>query len=99
MNGETWNRSPEEWQELVVQLLYLRYPIGQFQPIPDRDRGDCGLEGFSRDGVGYQCYAVEEPVTTAELSKKQKKKITNDLLKLVRYSDHLPGLLNPTILS
>ncbi len=99
MPGERWIRPPEEWQELVTKLLSLKFGVGEFVPIPDRVRGDCGLEGFTRDGKGFQCYAAEEPLTTGELTKKQKAKITRDLQKLVEYQAKLAALLGPTVLN
>jgi len=74
MPGESWIRPPEEWQELVTKLLSLKFGIGEFVPIPDTVRGDCGLEGFTRGGKGFQCYAAEEPLTTGELTRNRKRK-------------------------
>ena len=99
MPGEVWNRTSEEWQELVVKLLSLKFGIGSFVPIPDTVRGDCGLEGFTRNGSGFQCYAAEEPLTAGELTKKQKAKVTKDLGKLVYYKETLAKLLGPTALT
>lgn len=98
MPGEIWIRPPEEWQELVTKLLSLKFGVGEFMPIPDTVRGDCGLEGFTRDGKGFQCYAAEEPQSPRDLTIKQKAKITRDLNKLVEYKDKLAGLLGPTVL-
>jgi hypothetical protein len=98
MPGEIWNRPPEEWQNLVTKLLSLKFGVGEFVPIPDTVHGDCGLEGFTRSGKGFQCYAAEEPLTTGELTKKQKAKVTRDLGKLVEYKTKLAALLGPTVL-
>lgn len=98
MHGETWKRSPEEWQELVRRLLTIKYGVGEFIPIPDTVHGDCGIEGFTRDGKAFQCYAATEPLNSRELTTKQKAKITTDIRKLVQYKDQLSGLLGPTVL-
>ncbi len=98
MPGEIWTRPPEEWQELVTRVLSLKFGTGEFVPIPDTVQGDCGLEGFTRSGKGFQCYAAEEPLTTGELTRKQKAKVTQDLGKLVKYKSMLATLLGPTIL-
>lgn len=98
MPGEIWNRPPEEWQNLVTRVLTLKFGVGEFMPIPDTVRGDCGLEGFTRDGKAFQCYAAEEPLTPRELTIKQKAKITRDVNKLVEYKDKLAGLLGLTVL-
>lgn len=99
MPGELRSRSPEDWQELIVRCLSIRYPVGEFITIPDTVRGDCGLEGFTRDGKGFQCYAAEEPLTAAELTKKQKAKITRDLAKLSEHKETLAVLFGPTVLT
>ncbi len=98
MPGEIWNRPPEEWQNLVNKVLTLKFGVGEFMPIPDTVHGDCGLEGFTRSGKGFQCYAAEEPLTTGELTRKQKAKVTRDLGKLVEYKAKLAALLGPTVL-
>lgn len=99
MPGEIWTKSGEEWQDLIVQLLKIRSATGDFLEVPDRVKGDCGLEGFSRDGCAYQCYANENPYcTTAELTNKQKAKITRDLRKLVKRKDDLVSILGQTVI-
>ncbi|WP_133053066.1 hypothetical protein [Mycolicibacter minnesotensis] len=52
--------------------------------MPDRDRGDLGVEAFTHDGVAFQCYAAEEPLDVKELYEKQRSKLTSDLNKLNR---------------
>lgn len=89
----------DEWQRHIRLLLLHRYPLGDFQEIPDGDKGDCGLEGYSRDGRAYQCYAVQEPCTIKARTTKQKTKITNDVGKLIRNSTRIQAMLNGTILS
>jgi hypothetical protein len=99
MPGEHWNESGEDWQQLIVKLLKIRYAIGEFIEVPDTVRGDCGIEGFVRDGKAFQCYAAEEPLGTAELTSKQKSKITRDLGKLKTNSAKLLPILGKTVLS
>lgn len=99
MPGEIWNRPPEEWQDLITKVLSLKFGVGEFVPIPDTVHGDCGLEGFTRSGKGFQCYAAEEPQTAGELTRKQKAKVTRDLGKLVEYKNTLAALLGPTVLN
>src|SRR5262245_61614001 len=98
MPGERWNSNSEEWQQLIVSLLRLRYALGDFVEVPDTVRGDCGIEGFSRDGNAFQCYAPEgEPLSAAELTAKQKRKIRTDLEKLRLNASRLEGLVGLTI--
>ncbi|SRR6266545_1633045 len=99
MPGERWNGNSEEWQQLILSLLKVRYPLGEFVEIPDSVGGDCGLEGFGRDGIGFQCYAVEgEPLPTDQLTQRQKRKIRNDLNKLRVNALPLGSILGTTVL-
>lgn len=87
-----WNG--DDWQEHVARLLRARYnEPGFYQEIPSRDKGDLGLEGFSRDGICYQCYAPEPPFTIATLYEKQRAKITSDVGKFVANGNRLSGVL------
>jgi hypothetical protein len=98
MPGQAWTKSSDEWQELIVRLVALRFGIGGFVEVPDTVNGDCGLEGFTRCGKAFQCYAAEEPLTTPELTKKQKAKISADIPKLNTYKVTLAAILGPTVL-
>jgi hypothetical protein len=98
MPGEFWSQTSQEWEELITKLLSMRFGIGNFVQIPDTVHGDCGLEGFTRDGKGFQCYAAEEPLDTAELTKKQKIKIKLDVPKLIKNETALAAILGPTVL-
>lgn len=73
--------SGEDWQGYCRQLLAQRYGTS-YQPVPDRDRGDFGIDGFTSDGEVFQCYAAQDPLNDADLRKKQRVKITEDLKKL-----------------
>jgi len=99
MPGEYWHDSGDNWQQLIVKLLKIRYALGEFIEIPDTVRGDCGIEGFVRDGKAFQCYAAEEPLTTAQLTSKQKSKITRDFGKLKDNASKLIPILGATRLS
>src|SRR5580698_3196602 len=76
---KTW--SGDEWQEHIVMLLKRHYAPGQFQEIPDKHRGDAGLEGFTNDGCAYQCYSPEEPLEIAGRLDAHKRKIYRDIQK------------------
>lgn len=99
MPGKKWTKGRDEWQEHIVLLLKRRYGPTQFQEIPDRDRGDNGLEGFARDGSAYQCYVAEEPLSTEDLTRKQQIKITKDLKKLKNNHDSLKQIFGKTKIS
>ncbi|MFT3864078.1 MAG: hypothetical protein QM729_07390 [Solirubrobacterales bacterium] len=72
---------------------------GNFQRVPDTDRGDLGMDGFSVDDLGhcYQCYATEATDVGARYEK-QRDKITGDLRKLRRNATRIEELLGPVAL-
>jgi hypothetical protein len=98
MPGEHWTASAQDWQQLILRLLKMRYGVGQFVEVPDTVHGDCGIEGFSRDGTAFQCYAVEEPLAVAERTKRQKAKLSGDLRKLIKNAAKLQRILGDTVL-
>lgn len=78
------------WQVYVDQLLILHYQMAGevYQCIPDEARGDHGLEGFSTvTGHGYQSYSDQGSLNLNERTRKQKRKISNDLKKLEKHSE------------
>lgn len=83
-----------EWQKHIQLLLKRYYGPDAYQDIPDKHIGDYGLEGYStRECVAYQCYAAAEPLTTDELYKKQRSKITNDIKKFIDNKEDLKSIL------
>jgi hypothetical protein len=61
--------------------------------VPDRVKGDAGVEFFTTDGVLYQCYAPEEVADVAKASSAMKSKGSRDLSKLRINSTVLEGIL------
>ncbi len=98
MNLSPIQWEPAEWQAFCLDLLRLRHQ-SDLVPIPDRDRGDSGIEAFSRNGCAYQCYAPEEPLSVKDRYEKQRAKLTNDIGKFKRNSDMLHRLLGTTMIS
>jgi len=72
-----------QWERRVNSWLHLRYRGGQYEEVPAEHKGDFGIEGFSRDGIAYQCYAPRGPLKVKELYENQRKKITDDISKFV----------------
>lgn len=70
----------EEWQDLVIKLLFLHYGTDLIE-VPDKHRGDGGIEAFSLDGCSFQCYAPEGSPTPAETADKHKRKVARDIKK------------------
>lgn len=82
MSGVWYGR---EWQDYCILLLQKRYAMlnaHSLQLVPDRHQGDLGIEAFAHDGIAYQCYAAEEPLSVNERYEKQRDKLTTDLGKL-----------------
>lgn len=77
--------SGEHWQDWAEKLLMRHYGPGEYQSIPDKDRGDGGIEGFTVSlGHAYQAYGPEdEPLSTNERYEKHRTKITNDIAKFI----------------
>ena len=72
MIRESWDGG--EWQAYCRTLLAMKYGEN-VQFVPDRDRGDGGLEAYRLDdGVAYQCYAAQNAYDVAALTEAQKRK-------------------------
>jgi hypothetical protein len=74
----------QDWQDWANKLLSCHYGPTEYQQIPDNDRGDAGLEGFTRTlGHAYQAYGCEEPTTVGDRYDKQRDKLTKDVAKFI----------------
>jgi len=85
----------DEWQELVIQLLFMRYGPNLIE-VPDQHKGDSGIEAFSTDGCAFQCYAPEGQTGIPETAAKHKKKITRDVGKFCINRDRLAAIFGTT---
>lgn len=77
-------------------LLNQRYMPGEYQPVPDNDRGDAGIEGFSHTGCAYQMYAPEGELTTSQRHIKIRDKMTQDVGKFINNRDTLSRIFGTT---
>ncbi|MFC4072852.1 hypothetical protein [Actinoplanes subglobosus] len=64
--------------------------------IPADMGGDCGIEGYSRDGIAYQCYADRDSLTLRHRTDKQIAKLNRDTLKIQKYQQRLTEVLGQT---
>ncbi|WP_145724546.1 MULTISPECIES: hypothetical protein [unclassified Nocardioides] len=55
--------------------------------LPAQMGGDYGIEGFSTDGIAYQCYADQDSLGLRARTDKQKKKLYDDTVKLKTHAD------------
>src|SRR5437588_2907309 len=76
----------EEWQNWANKLLTCHYGPTNYQKVPDNDRGDSGIEGFTiTEGHAYQAYGCEgEPLKTADRYEKHRDKVTEDINKFIQ---------------
>lgn len=73
-----------DWQDWANQLLTVHYGPTEYLRVPDKQKGDAGIEGFTlTNGHVYQAYGCEEPIGLKERFEKQRDKMTRDLKKFV----------------
>jgi hypothetical protein len=76
--------SGEEWQNWANKLLTCHYGPTEYQKVPDNDKGDAGIEGFTISDVhAYQAHGCEEPLSTTDRYEKQRDKMTRDINKFI----------------
>lgn len=85
--------TPAEWQRYANALLTTHYGPTNYILVPDRHKGDAGLEGFSVSGHAYQCYAAQDCLSTEQLVGKQKKKIYTDTRKFIENRARLEKII------
>jgi hypothetical protein len=96
----TYPWDPNEWECHVQRLLQDQYSFLDVDPIPAAHRGDFGIDYYcKRFGAVFQCYAVQEPVTTADRAAKQQGKINDDIKKFCSDTKALKKLLGPVKIS
>jgi hypothetical protein len=86
MTAQIPRLSGEDWQNWANKLLTCHYGPTNYQKVPDNDRGDAGIEGFTfAEGHAYQAYGCEgEPLKTLDRYQKQRNKMTDDVGKFIR---------------
>jgi hypothetical protein len=84
------------WQAYALQLVQIRHRPQNVQAVPDKVKGDAGIEFFTTDGCLYQCYAPEEASDVAKASSAMKAKASRDLKKLHTYASLIERILQDT---
>lgn len=87
----TWDGT--EWQDFARRLVQARHGPQNVQDVPDRVKGDAGIEFFTTDGCCYQCYAPEQSSDTSKAASAMKHKASRDLKKLVENQDVIQAML------
>lgn len=88
----------DEFEKHCWELLRRRYPPEQLFYFPADMGGDYGIEGYSADGIAYQCYADRDSQTLRHRTDKQKAKLYEDTCKLKKYAGKLGKALGDTII-
>lgn len=83
----------DSFEDQCWGLLRRRYSPTDLVYLPAQMGGDCGVEGFSVDGIAYQCYADRDSVSLRHRTDKQKNKLYDDTEKLKKYQKRLCSLL------
>lgn len=83
------------WEELCQLIFKKIYKSNGYQEMP-ASPGDYGIEGFTHDGLSFQCYCPSIHYNQDELYEKQRDKITKDLKKLHTYQSELNKRLGGT---
>jgi hypothetical protein len=82
----------DSWEEFCQICFKRKYESDGYQEMPAW-QGDLGIEGFTRNGILFQCYCPDEEYAPDVLYDKQRDKVTTDLGKLVTYEKELKSYL------
>jgi len=74
--------NPKSWENYFKDILRRHYGPSNIKDIPDSYGGDFGIECYSFSGHAFQCYLPEQYSDKEKLTKAQKNKIRQDILKL-----------------
>lgn len=88
----------DDFEAFAWSLLQRRYPPEKLRYFPAEMGGDNGLEGFSTDGIAYQCYADKDSLDLRARTDKQRSKLNRDTLKLKKKKDDLLKLFDGVII-
>lgn len=70
------------WEDFCQQCFKKKYENDGYQEMPADFKGDLGIEGFTRNGILFQCYCPDALYDPTKLYEAQRDKITRDLGKL-----------------
>jgi hypothetical protein len=87
----------DSWEAMMQICFRLKYETEHYQPVP-ASSGDCGIEGFTKNGKVFQCYCPDNNLSSKDLYEKQRDKITTDIKKLSLYQKKLSRFLNGTLI-
>ncbi|QUI22737.1 hypothetical protein HZI73_10740 [Vallitalea pronyensis] len=79
----------DSWEDLCQRCFYMKYEDEGYTRIPAEYKGDLGIEGYTKDGIVFQCYCPDADYTADDMYTHMRKKITNDLKRLIETKDLL----------
>ncbi|WP_431808234.1 hypothetical protein [Lysinibacillus sphaericus] len=82
--------SGDKWEELIIACCRSTYKEYDFMEVPAGHKGDCGIEGFTQNGIVIQCYCPDDRnLSKDDLYNHQRDKVTKDINKLIANKDRL----------
>ncbi|MDV8067593.1 hypothetical protein R4P64_13845 [Rhodococcus sp. IEGM 1366] len=84
------------WQRLCYRMLRQHHGA-KLVEVPDTVGGDAGLDAFTTDGIVYQSYSPQEPLTPKVRYEKQRDKMTVDIGKFIKNQEKISRLFGPTV--
>lgn len=88
------NMDGNQWEVFCERMLRHEFGWKNFTCVPHHDRGDHGIEFFTKCGVIFQCYYPDPNYSMDEYKKHVKKKINDDLKKLKKYEKEIQLMLD-----
>lgn len=89
----------DAFQERCWNVLRRHHRPQDLVEIPAQMGGDYGIEGYTTDGIAYQCYADRDSPSLLERTRKQKAKLSRDLRKLRSNAADIERVLGGTVLT
>lgn len=85
-----------EWEKHSKCLVQQHHGLENIINVPDKHKGDYGIECFSLSGNVYQMYAAQSVHDVNKLYEKQRNKINTDINKFINNESSLVGLFGNT---
>ncbi|BAP37763.1 hypothetical protein AS4_28230 [Acinetobacter guillouiae] len=98
MSDIFFNYNGNKWEVFCERMMRHHYTQQYFTSVPANDRGDCGLEFFTRDGSIFQCYFPDPTYSMSDYKTHVQTKIRTDLKKLKKYENQIQEFLDDIII-
>jgi hypothetical protein len=83
---------PDLWEEMIDSCYRIRYQDEGYQKVPAIYLGDFGIEGYTHNGIVYQCWCPKKEYSDDQLYDKQRDKMTEDINKLINNGKGLKSI-------